>query len=91
MLAHGLYVRPMTPRASPLVAYAFLALAACDDTPGQWASIVYPDAADRSRFETTYRFKSESMCRQAAKERIATLPDPAKAAFECVKKAPPES
>jgi hypothetical protein len=29
------------------------------------------------------------MCRQAAKERIATLPDPAKATYECVRKAPP--
>jgi hypothetical protein len=60
-------------------------LSACSDTPGQWASIVYPDG-----FETTYRFKSESMCRQAAEERIAALPDPAHAAYECVKKPPPE-
>jgi hypothetical protein len=40
--------------------------------------------------ETTYRFKSESLCRQAAEERIAALPDPAHAAYECVKKPPPE-
>ena len=50
-------------------------LATCSDAPGQWASIVYPDASDRGRFETTYRFKSESLCRQAAEERIAALPD----------------
>jgi hypothetical protein len=67
-----------------------LTLAACYDAPGQWASIVYPDASDRGRFDTTYRFKSESTCRQAAKERIAALPDPSKAAYECVKKPPPE-
>jgi hypothetical protein len=30
------------------------------------------------------------MCRQAAEERIAALPDPSKAAYECVKKPPPE-
>ena len=74
-----------------MLAVLSLALAACDDTPGQWASIVYPDGSDRGRFETTYRFKSESMCRQAAEERIAALPDPSKATYECVKKAPPES
>jgi hypothetical protein len=65
-------------------------LTACSDAPGQWASIVYLDTSDRGRFETTYRFKSESMCRQAAEERIAALPDPSKAAYECVKRAPPE-
>jgi hypothetical protein len=30
------------------------------------------------------------MCRQAAGERIAALPDPAHDAYECVKKPPPE-
>jgi len=68
------------------LAFALLALAACDDTPGQWASIVYPDASDRGRFETIYRFRNQAMCRQAAGERIAALPDPSMAAYECVKK-----
>jgi hypothetical protein len=68
--------------ALPLIA---LALPTCSDAPGQWASIVYPDGSDRGRFETTYRFKSQAMCRQAAGERIAALPDPTKAAYECVK------
>jgi hypothetical protein len=65
-------------------------VSSCSDAPGQWASFVYPDASDRGRFETTYRFKSEAMCRQAAEERIAALLDPSKAAYECVKKARPE-
>jgi hypothetical protein len=38
-------------RIIPFVAVFFLA--ACDDTPGQWASIVYPDGSDRTHFETT--------------------------------------
>jgi hypothetical protein len=31
------------------------------------------------------------MCRQAAEERIAALPDPSNAAYECLKRPPPES
>jgi hypothetical protein len=62
-----------------MLAFLVPLLSACSDTPAQWASIVYPDGSDRGRFETTYRFKSESMCRQAAEERIAALPDPSKA------------
>jgi hypothetical protein len=38
-----------------------LAVTACSDAPGQWSSNVYPEASDRDRFETIYRFKSESM------------------------------
>ena len=66
-----------------LAAVALLALAGCDDTPGEWAAIVYPDAGDRSKYNTTYRFETLSMCRQAAKESIASLPEPAKADYRC--------
>jgi hypothetical protein len=69
----------------PILAAAalLLTLSGCDDTPGEWAAIVYPDAGDRSKYKTTYRFETLSMCRQAAKESIAALPEPAKADYRC--------
>ena len=57
--------------------------AGCDDAPGQWSAIVYPDARDRSHYQTTHRFKSLTMCRRAAAESIAALPDPARADYRC--------
>jgi hypothetical protein len=60
-----------------------LLLAGCDDTPGQRSAIVYPDAHDHSDYQTTRGFKSLSMCRQAAKESIAALPEPGKAGYQC--------
>lgn len=74
----------MTRPAALLLLLALL-LAACDDTPGQWSAYVYPDARDRSHWTRTDRFKSESMCACAAEESIASLPDPKKAAYKCVK------
>jgi hypothetical protein len=58
-------------------------LAGCDDTPGQWSAIVYRDAHDPSHYVTTRGFKSLGMCRQAAAETIATLPNPGQAGFKC--------
>jgi len=58
-------------------------LAGCDDTPGQWSAIVYGDARDPSHYVTTRGFKSLSLCRQAAAETIAALPNPGQAAFQC--------
>ena len=49
---------------------------------------VYPDAHDRSKWERTDRFKTERMCRDAAREQIARLPQPKKAAFKCVELQP---
>ena len=72
----------------PLALLLLLTLAGCDDTPGQWSSIVYPDAADRSHWQRTDRFKTEAMCKQSAEETIATLTRPEKAGFECVRAAP---
>ena len=61
-----------------------LLLAGCNgDAPGQWAAIVYPDGADRSKFETTYHFQSHGMCKRAAMETIQALPDPKKADYSC--------
>jgi hypothetical protein len=62
-----------------------LLLAACDDTPGKWSLYIYPDARDAKHWERTDRFKTESMCKRAAEESIANLPDPKKAAYRCVK------
>ena len=71
----------MRPRL--LVLALLLAPAGCDDTPGEWSAIVYADAGDRSHFVTTRRFKTLSMCRQAAAESIAALPDPERADYRC--------
>lgn len=32
-----------------------LVLAGCDDAPGEWAAIVYPDLTDRTRFDVQGR------------------------------------
>jgi hypothetical protein len=60
-----------------------LMLVGCDDTPGQWSAIVYADGHDRSHYQTTRGFKSLAMCRRAASESIAALPDPQKADYRC--------
>ena len=67
---------------SAVFALPFL-LAGCDDTPGQWSAIIYADAHDTSHYLTTRGFKSLSMCRQAAEESIAALPEPTKAGYQC--------
>jgi len=67
----------------------FALLAGCDDTPGQWSAYVYRDAHDHSKWQRTDRFKTEAMCRQAAEEQIAALPDPKKAGYACVHTGPP--
>jgi len=48
-------------------------LAGCDDAPGEWAAIVYPDRADRTRFDVTARFKTFEYCREAAIERMKAI------------------
>jgi hypothetical protein len=60
------------------------ALTACNgDAPGEWTAIVYADSADHSNWVATPRFQSLEMCRRAAKESIAALPDSAKADYAC--------
>ena len=68
----------------PALALAVLTLAGCADTPGRWSAYVYPNGQDRSQWERTDRFRTESMCKKAAKESIAKLPEPQKAAYSCV-------
>jgi hypothetical protein len=50
-----------------------LMLPGCDDAPGKWSAIVYPDRADRSRYSVTPRFKTFSYCRDAAIERMKAI------------------
>ncbi len=60
------------PRTGPLF-LAFLLLAGCDDAPGEWAAIVYPDRTDRTQFVVTPRFKTFSYCRDQAIERMKAI------------------
>jgi hypothetical protein len=71
-----------------LVPVALAFLASCDDTPGKWSLYIYPDARDAKNWERTDRFKTEGMCRRAAEEGIAKLPEPKKAAWRCAKLEP---
>ncbi len=52
---------------------AFLLLMGCDDAPGEWSAIVYPDRNDRTHFDVTSRFKTLSYCREAAIERTKAI------------------
>ncbi len=52
---------------------ALLLVAGCDDAPGEWSAIVYPDRADRTRFDVTARFKTFSYCRDQAIERMKAI------------------
>src|SRR5271169_2605883 len=56
---------------SPLF-LVFLLLAGCDDAPGEWAAIVYPDRTDRTS-SVTARFKTFEYCREAAIERMKAI------------------
>jgi hypothetical protein len=60
-----------------------LLLAGCDDAPGEWAAIVYPDKADRTRFEVTPRFKTFSYCRDQAIERMKAIEVKSGGDYEC--------
>jgi hypothetical protein len=61
----------------------FLLLAGCDDAPGEWAAIVYPDRADRTRFDVTPRFKTFSYCRDQAIVRMKAIQIKSGGDYEC--------
>ena len=50
-----------------------LLLAGCDDRPGGWSAIVYPDRTDRTKFVVTPRFTMLSYCLEAAKEKMNAI------------------
>ena len=61
-----------------------LILGACHgDAPGEWTAFVFANSADQSKWIATPRFQSFGMCKSAAKESIAALPDPANASYVC--------
>jgi hypothetical protein len=64
-----------------------LLLAGCDK-PGEWSAIVYPDRADRTRFELTPRFQTLSYCREAAIERMKALAVSTGGDYECGRNCP---
>ena len=43
---------------SPLILVLLVLLVACDDAPGEWSAIVYPDKTNRAKFDVTARLKS---------------------------------
>ena len=74
----------MSRMKSTFALVVLILLAGCHgDEPGQWAAIVYSDSRDLSKFETTYGFQTHGMCKRAAIESIAALPDPSKADYRC--------
>jgi len=42
--------RPLEKRVRTLLFLVFLMLAACDDAPGGWSAVVYPDKSNRAKF-----------------------------------------
>jgi hypothetical protein len=66
-----------------LTLLAAFTLAACDDRPGGWAAIVYPDKTDRTNFIVTPRFTSSSYCLEAAKETMTRIQIYGGGAYEC--------
>lgn len=60
-----------------------LSLAGCDDRPGGWAAIVYPDGTDRSKFVVTPHFTMASYCLEAAKETMEKIQTASGGDYEC--------
>ncbi len=66
-----------------LLVLMVLALAGCDDAPGEWSAIVYPDRTDRAKFDVTPRFKTLHYCLEAAIERMKAIQIKAGGDYEC--------
>ncbi len=60
-----------------------LLLAGCDDAPGEWAGIVYPDKTNRDYFDVTPRFKTLSYCLDQARERMKAIQVKTGGDYEC--------
>ena len=74
-----------------LLCLVFLLLAGCDDRPGEWSAIIYPDRNNRTRFSVTPRFKTFSYCREAALERMRELQIEKTGDYECGFRCDPNS
>ncbi len=66
-----------------LLPLVFLVLAGCDDRPGGWAAIVYPDRTDRTKFVVTPHFTMVSYCLEAAKETMTKIQVKTGGDYEC--------
>jgi len=66
-----------------VVTMAVLVLSGCDDRPGGWSAIVYPDRSDRSKFVVTPHFTSASYCVENAKEKMNEIQINGGGAYEC--------
>ena len=62
---------------------AFLLLAGCDDRPGGWSAIVYPDRTDRTKFIVTPHFTMVSYCIESAKEKMNEIQLNGGGDYEC--------
>ena len=69
--------------AAGALGFSVLLLAACDDAPGEWSAIVYPDRADRAHFDVTPRFKTLSYCLDQARERMNAIQVKSGGDYEC--------
>ncbi|SFJ46051.1 hypothetical protein SAMN05216304_108118 [Bosea sp. OK403] len=67
----------------PSLIVVLLLLTGCDDSPGEWAAIVYPDQSNRAQFDVTPRFKTFSYCRDAAIERMKLIQTSRGGDYEC--------
>ena len=80
----GRMLRHLTEIFGPALSLVvFLLLAGCDDRPGEWCMIIYPDRTDRTRFVVTPRFKTFSYCRESALERMKELGIEKTGDYEC--------
>lgn len=66
-----------------LLPLVFLLLAGCDDRPGGWSAIVYPDRNDRTKFVVTPHFTMVSYCLEAAKEKMNEIQITGGGDYEC--------
>ena len=66
-----------------LLLLAFLLLAGCDDRPGGWSAIVYPDRTDRTKFIVTPHFTMVSYCIESAKEKMNEIQINGGGDYEC--------
>ena len=70
-------------RVRSLLLPVLLLLAGCDDRPGGWSAIVYPDRTDRTKFVVTPRFTMLSYCLEAAKEKMNAIQINGHGDYEC--------
>ena len=66
-----------------LMLMLMLVLAGCNDLPGEWSSIVYPDKTDRTKFLVTARFKTLNYCLTQALDQMKAIQVSTGGDYEC--------